>query len=73
MRTVYQSTDDYGHVLRTLKLQHEDRTDPVYLGLVIREREVLFQTRESASRDFVLQKIKDFVASNTPESTLQPA
>ncbi|OSQ38985.1 hypothetical protein [Thalassospira mesophila] len=73
MRTVYQSTDDHGHVLRTLKLQNEDHPNPVYLGIVIREREVLFQTRESTSRDQVLQKIKEFVAAHRPEMSLQPA
>lgn len=73
MRTVYQNTDDFGHTLRTIKLNREDRSEPVYLGMVIQDREVLYRTRECASRDFVLQKIKDFVAERTPSQELQPA
>ena len=55
MRTVYQSTDDLGHTLRALKLSKEGHNSPVYLGLVIHDREVLFRTRENSSREFVLQ------------------
>ncbi|MDP2698051.1 hypothetical protein [Thalassospira sp.] len=73
MRTVYQSTDETGHTLRTLKFQREDIETPLYQGIVIREREVLFRTRESASRDFVLQKIKDFVAAHRPAPAHQSA
>ncbi|OSQ45243.1 hypothetical protein [Thalassospira alkalitolerans] len=73
MRTVYQSTDDLGHTLRALKLSKEDQQDPVYLGLVIHDREVLFRTRENSSRDFVLQKIKEFVAAHSPSLNTQPA
>jgi len=73
MRTIYQSTDDFGHTLRALKMTKEGHNDPVYLGLVIQDREVLFRTRENSSRDFVLQKIKDFVAGNAATLVSQPA
>ncbi|MEQ8285122.1 hypothetical protein [Thalassospira sp.] len=73
MRTIYQSTDDLGHTLRALKTIREGHTDPVYLGLVIQDREVLFRTRENSSRDFVLQKIKEFVAGNAASLASQPA
>ena len=73
MRTVDQSTDDLGHTLRALKLSKEGHNSPVYLGLVIHDREVLFRTRENSSREFVLQKIKEFVAANSPTLNAQPA
>ena len=73
MRTIYQSTDDFGHTLRALKLIKEGHNDPVYMGLVIQDREVLFRTRENSSREFVLQKIKEFVASNAASFESQPA
>ncbi|MBC07946.1 hypothetical protein [Thalassospira sp.] len=73
MRTIYQSTDDFGHTLRALKMTKEGHNDPVYMGLVIQDREVLFRTRENSSRDFVLQKIKEFVAGNAATLASQPA
>ncbi|HBS24757.1 hypothetical protein ABIE64_001427 [Thalassospira sp. MBR-102] len=73
MRTIYQSTDDNGHTLRALKLSKEGHTSPVYLGLVIHDGEVLFRTRENSSREFVLQKIKEFVAAHSPTMNAQPA
>lgn len=73
MRTIYQSTDDLGHTLRALKMTKEGHSDPVYMGLVIQDREVLFQTRENSSRDLVLQKIKEFVAGNMRPMDMQPA
>ncbi|NIZ02406.1 hypothetical protein [Thalassospira lucentensis] len=73
MRTIYQSTDDFGHTLRALKITPEGYKDPVYLGLVIQDREVLFRTREISSRELVLQKIKEFVAGNIPSINAQPA
>ncbi|RCK27097.1 hypothetical protein TH8_03915 [Thalassospira profundimaris] len=73
MRTIYQSTDDFGHTVRALKLIKEGHNDPVYMGLVIQDREVLFRTRENSSREFVLQKIKEFVAGNAASFESQPA
>lgn len=73
MRTIYQSTDDFGHTLRALKMTKEGHSNPVYMGLVIQDREVLFRTRENSSRDFVLQKIKDFVEGNATAMASQPA
>jgi hypothetical protein len=44
------------------------------MGLVIQDREVLFRTRENSSREFVLEKIKAFVAGNAATSfEAQPA
>jgi hypothetical protein len=73
MRTIYQSTDEFGHSLRALKMIRDGSSDPVYMGIVIQDREVLFRTRENSSRDFVLEKIKEFVAGNTATPASQPA
>ncbi|MCC9622731.1 hypothetical protein LPB41_13610 [Thalassospira sp. MA62] len=73
MRTIYQSTDDFGHTLRALKVKRDGHKEPVYLGLVTYGREILFRTRENSSRDIVLQKIKDFVASQSVTMEAQPA
>ena len=68
MHTIYQTTDEFGHVLRTVKVPRRgDRVGHAYQGLVIMGREVLFKTRETASKEAVMRKLQAYVANKNTD------
>lgn len=64
MHTVYQSTDEFGHILRTVRISHAGQNGPdSYRGIVIADRQVLFTTRTVPCKEAVFRKLVAFTAS----------